>query len=211
MLTNSAPAKSSHAPAREMFKETPSLENMRLWVSWWVLLCVPSLQLQAGAAVFLLHCRVLRCRLFTTLDRFPWQPGCLHMKSNQLPQMRAFVSIVTITRRERENERENICPNKWPNLPKLITESLRKQIRSQPWSHVLGLHIKNILTVSHLASQSCALPPLRANCKHAELHKEVLEMDRNRFCFQQLYWIQDQALFLHQRVFFQLHGFYFDL
>lgn len=132
MLTNSAPAKSSHAPAREMFKETPSLENMRLWVSWWVLLCVPSLQLQAGAAVFLLHCRVLRCRLFTTLDRFPWQPGCLHMKSNQLPQMRAFVSIVTITRREREKERKNICPNKWPNLPKLITESPRKQIRSQP-------------------------------------------------------------------------------
>lgn len=161
MLTNSAPAKSSHTPAWEMFKEPLSLENMRLWVSWWVLLCVPSLQLQAGAAVFLLHCRVLRCRLFTTLDWFPWQPGCLHMKSNQLPQMRAFVSIVTITRRERENKRGNICPNKWPNLPKLITEitqktNLESTLKSCAWSS----HKEHLDCVTPCISKLRSSPPV---------------------------------------------------
>lgn len=79
-------------------------------------------RVQASAAVFLLHCRVLSCRLLTTLDWFPWQPGCLHMKSNQLPQMRAFVSIVTITGRKRERRRENICSNKWPNLSSTVSQ-----------------------------------------------------------------------------------------
>ena len=79
---------------------------LRLCVSWWVLLCMPSLQLQACAAVFLLHCRGLRRLSLTTLDRFPRQPGCLHMESNQLPQMRAFVSTVTITGKERERREE---------------------------------------------------------------------------------------------------------
>lgn len=69
-------------------------------VLWWVLLCVQSLQVQACAAVFLLHCRGLLRLLLTTLDWFPWQPGCLHMASNQLSQMRAFVSTVTITKKE---------------------------------------------------------------------------------------------------------------
>lgn len=77
-----------------------------LRVSWSVLLCVPSLQVQPCAAVFLLHCRGLHRLLLTTLDWFPRQPGCLHMESNQLPQMRAFVSTVTITRKERERGRE---------------------------------------------------------------------------------------------------------
>lgn len=76
-------------------------------VSWLVLLCMPSLWLQACAAVFLLHCRALCRLLLTTLDWFPWQPGSLHMESNQLPSMRAFVSTVTITKKERERRRES--------------------------------------------------------------------------------------------------------
>lgn len=63
-------------------------------------LCAPSLEVEVRTAVFLLHCRGLRRLLLTTSERFPRQPGCLHMESNQLPQMRGFVSTVTITREE---------------------------------------------------------------------------------------------------------------
>lgn len=59
--------------------------------------------------------------LLTTLDWFPRQPGCLHMESNQRPHMRAFVSILTIARIERERERD-VSPqsNSYPYSTSLV-------------------------------------------------------------------------------------------
>lgn len=126
MLTNSASVQSSHAPAREVFKETLTLENMWLCIVMSAAACADSAStgwrccfsaaLQSPALPFAHNFRLVS--LATRVSAHEEQPTS--------PDESFCKYSHDHWGREREEERENICPNKWPNLPKLVPESLMK-------------------------------------------------------------------------------------